>query len=74
MEEAILKQLEATIVKSKDFVKKLNELAQSGFLDQDSDSEPAKKAQEIPPQMHEQLRQHVKQIMTPARLEFLIFA
>ena len=70
MEEAILKQLEATIVKSKDFVEKLNELAQSGSSDQDSDSEPAKKAREIPPQMHEQLRQHVKQIMTPARLEF----
>ena len=72
VEEAILKQLESTIMKSKNFVQKLNELAQSGSSDQDSDSEPSDKRKELPPQVQEELIEHVRAIMAPSRLDMIV--
>ena len=70
-EEAITKELEGTIMKSKHFVETLNKLAEPGSSDQDSDSEPSKK-QAITPQIKEQLRQVAKEIMTPAKLDLIV--
>ena len=71
MEEAIIKELEDTIMKSRHFVATLNKLAEPGSSDQDSDSEPSKK-QAITPQIKEQLRQVAKEIMTPAKLDLIV--
>ena len=71
MEEAIIKELEGTIMNSKHFIATLNKLAEPGSSDQDSDSEPSKK-QAITSQMKEQLRQVAKEILTPARLETIV--
>ncbi len=70
MEEAILKQLEDALLKSKEFVDKLTELAnQSGSSDPDSDSEPLK--ERLRPHIKQQLLKHVREIMVPQRMELV---
>ncbi len=70
MEEAILQQLEDTLLKSKNFVDKLTELANhSGSSDQDSDSEPLR--ERLRPHLKEQLLKHVKEIMIPQQTELI---
>ena len=70
MEEAILQQLEDALLKSKNFVDKLTELANhSGSSDQDSDSEPLR--ERLRPHLKQQLLKHVKEIMIPQQTQLI---
>ena len=73
-EDAMVNQFTNTLLQSKKFVDKLNELAQPGSSDPDSDSDPGqhqKKQYKLDPHVREQVKDHVKSIMAPAHMEMI---
>ena len=73
-EDAMVNQFTNTLLQSKKFVDKLNELAQPGSSDPDSDSDPGqhqKKQYKLDPHVREKVKDHVKSIMAPAHMEMI---